>query len=206
MEINNIQKEVFQALSNPSSAALNQTTDNSIFSQQALQNNVTYSDWENKIDEANEFLSLHLPDSNGLYSEEDLKLREELFVIKDENGTILSQLVDSDRDGKVDKIEYYNQDENGKTVSHSYDNGADGTTDSAIEFSLNDEGNTVISEYELDKSGKKTKVNEKIYEGNAEKEEKTNDNILKDNLINIDNNEETEKDDKKDSKRKTDKK
>ncbi len=206
MEINNIQKEVFQALSNPSNAALNQTTDNSIFSQQALQNNVTYSDWENKIDEANEFLSLHLPDSNGLYSEEDLKLREELFVIKDENGTILSQLVDSDRDGKVDKIEYYNQDENGKTVSHSYDNGADGTTDSAIEFSLNDEGNTVISEYELDKSGKKTKVNEKIYEGNAEKEEKTNDNILKDNLINIDNNEETEKDDKKDSKRKTDKK
>ena len=55
MEINNIQKEVFQALSNPSNAALNQTTDNSIFNQQALQNNVTYSDWENKIDEANEF-------------------------------------------------------------------------------------------------------------------------------------------------------
>ena len=58
----------------------------------------------------------------------------------------------------------------------------------------------------MDKSGKKTKINEKIYKGNAEKEEKTNDNILKDNLINIDNNEETEKDDKKDSKRKTDKK
>ncbi len=116
---------------------------------------------QDSIDKANEFLQSSGFGQNGKeYTIDDLAKYSELSVIMDENGTILGQMIDSDHDGKIDRIEYYNND------GFEYDTDADLKIDEGVDFEKDGKNGLTKSYYQLDGSNEKKYTKVEKYENN----------------------------------------